>query len=144
MEGRIVLSKHDFLRLRSLLGGPGRKVANDREHLLDLQEEMDRATVVEPEQLPPEVVAIDSRVVVLDQGSGVSSTYTLVLPAEADASRGAISVLAPLGTALLGYRTGDEVEWDTPGGLRKLKITAVEHGEPNGDDPEPRSGTLVA
>ncbi len=144
MEGRIVLSKHDFLRLRSLLGGPGRKVANDREHLLDLQEEMDRATVVEPEQLPPEVVAIDSRVTVLDQGSGVSNTYTLVLPAEADASRGAISVLAPLGTALLGYRNGDEVEWDTPGGLRQLKITAVEHGEPNGDGPGPRTDTLIA
>ena len=129
MDSRIVLSRHDLLRLRALMSSRHRASAADREHLLDLEGEMERATIVAPESLPSDVVAIESTVIVLDVESGAHNHYTLVLPADADIAEGRISVLAPLGTALLGCRVGDEVEWPMPGGLRRLRIEAVQHGE---------------
>jgi regulator of nucleoside diphosphate kinase len=62
---------------------------------------------------------------VLDLVSGERHELTLVLPRESDAGTGRVSVLAPLGTALLGYRVGDEIEWLMPGGLRRLRIEEV-------------------
>jgi regulator of nucleoside diphosphate kinase len=62
---------------------------------------------------------------VRDLDSGVRRVYTLVLPSQADVTRGSISILAPLGTALLGYRAGDEVEWRMPGGPVRLTIEEV-------------------
>jgi len=64
---------------------------------------------------------------VTDLDGGHQRTLTLVLPGEADSSQGKISVLAPIGTALLGYRVGDTVEWRVPGGLRRFRIDAVLH-----------------
>jgi regulator of nucleoside diphosphate kinase len=49
----------------------------------------------------------------------------VVFPSEADSEQGKISILAPVGTALLGYRVGDTVEWKLPGGLRRLKIERI-------------------
>jgi regulator of nucleoside diphosphate kinase len=66
-----------------------------------------------------------SEVRVLDLESGGLSDYTLVFPREADVSAKRISVLAPLGTALLGFRKGDTVEWMMPGGIRRLRIERV-------------------
>jgi regulator of nucleoside diphosphate kinase len=135
MENRIVVSRHDLLRLRALLGSHARTAAGDRAHLLDLKEEMERATVIDTESLPSNVVAIESTVIVLDVESGAHNHYTLVLPSHADVAQGRISVLAPLGTALLGCRTGEIVEWRMPGGLRRLRIEAVQHPQPTGDKP---------
>lgn len=135
MEKRIVLSRTDVLRLRGLLANDRSLTAEDRETLLDLREEMDRATIVDADRLPEDVVALDTSVRVRDIETGERSTYTLVCPAQADPARGRISVLAPLGTALLGYRTGDEVEWPMPRGLRQLKIEAVMRQHESPDDP---------
>lgn len=52
-------------------------------------------------------------------------TYMLVYPYEANINRGRLSVLAPIGTALLGYRVGDIIEWPTPGGDRRLRVEAI-------------------
>jgi regulator of nucleoside diphosphate kinase len=123
MEKRIVLSKRDVMRLRGLLRNHYSLTALDQENLLDLREEMDRASVVD--EVPEDVVALDTSVLVRDVESHQCHTYTLVFPAQADLTEGRVSVLAPLGTALLGYRTGDEVEWWMPGGWRRLKIEAV-------------------
>lgn len=135
MDKRIVLSKRDVMRLRALFGRTHSLSAMDRENLLDLQQEVERAVIVEDEQLPEDVVALDSRVLVRDVESGVCSVYTLVSPSQADLSNGRVSVLAPLGTALLGFRRGDEVEWWMPGGWRRLRIEAVMQSERSPDRP---------
>ncbi len=135
METRIMVSRPDLLWLRTLLGASARAAAVDREHLLDLQEELERAVVVEAGSLPADVVALASGVTVLDVESGVHSEYTLVLPPQSDVAGGRISVLAPLGTALLGCRVGDVVEWCMPGGLRRLRIEAVKHSQHLDDGP---------
>jgi regulator of nucleoside diphosphate kinase len=67
---------------------------------------------------------------ILDLSNGTRQELTLVGPAEANVSARRISVLAPLGTALLGYREGDEVEWLMPGGVRRLRIESVQAAHP--------------
>jgi regulator of nucleoside diphosphate kinase len=99
--------------------------------------ELERALVLEADELTPDVITMHARVDVLDLTSGARDEWTLVYPAEADLSAHRISVLAPLGTALLGYREGDELEWKMPGGLRRLRVEKVRqpkaHSTP--DDP---------
>lgn len=144
MDKRIVLSKHDLMRLRALFGTYASLSAMDRENLLDLREEVERANIVDTDQLPADVVALDSSVVVRDVETGVCSSYTVVLPSQADLSAGRVSILAPLGTALLGFRKGDEVEWYMPSGLRRLKIEAVTQAEKWPEDPVPGPGDRLA
>jgi regulator of nucleoside diphosphate kinase len=120
----IVITKIDAARLRELLAVRARS-ARDQDHLEELAEELERARIAEPEDVPADVITIYTRVEVFDLVSGERRELTLVLPRESDATAGRISVLAPLGTALLGYRAGDEVEWQMPGGLRRLRIERV-------------------
>lgn len=135
MEKRIVLSRPDLLRLRALIRNHRPSTAVDRETLLDLQAELERAFVVEADEFPDDIVALDTRVLVRDLATNRCNVYTLVRPAQADPTNGSVSVLAPLGTALLGYRKGDEVEWWMPGGLRRLKIEAVMQPQHSPDGP---------
>jgi len=125
MQNRpIVVTEIDAARLRALLAVRAR-AGHDQDHLHDLAAELERARIAEPEDVSADVITIHTRLQVLDLVSGERRELTLVLPHESDASAGRISVLAPLGTALLGYREGDEVEWLMPGGLRRLRIEHV-------------------
>ena len=121
---RIELSRADLQRLRSILDVRNTSL-HDREHLLDLQQEIDEARIVDTDDIDADVVTMHSEVRVRDRTTGVSRDYTLVTPAHADLAAGRLSVLAPLGTALLGYREGDEVEWQMPGGPRLMRIERV-------------------
>lgn len=123
-NSRIVLSKPDVHRLRAILGAR-RGSLHDRAHLQDLHEELERARIVDEDGITPDIVTIESEARVRDSATGASSDYVLVPPARADLAAGYLSVLAPLGTALLGCREGDEVEWQMPGGVRKLRIESV-------------------
>jgi regulator of nucleoside diphosphate kinase len=121
-EHPIVVTELDARKLRRLLGGHGEGSLRDEEHLRKLKSELERALVVDAAEVPTDVITMYTRVLVLDLGSGQRNEYVLVVPGDSDVSARRISVLAPLGTALLGYREGDEVEWEMPGGLRRLRI----------------------
>jgi regulator of nucleoside diphosphate kinase len=123
-NNRIVVTRPDVERLRAILGAYGGTV-RDREHLLDLRDEIERARIVAEHEIPAAVVTLQSQVRVRDRVTGICSEYTVVSPSQSNVSSGHISVLAPLGTALLGYREGDEVEWRMPGGVRRLQIEKV-------------------
>jgi len=123
-NNRIVVTSQDLDRLRAILGAPGGS-PRDREHLLDLRDELEQARVVDEEEIPADVITLQSEVRVRDGETRVTSDYKLVSPAQANVRAGYVSVLAPLGTALLGYREGDEVEWRMPGGVRRLQIERV-------------------
>jgi regulator of nucleoside diphosphate kinase len=127
----IVVAEADARRLRGLLAARRQSTAHDAEHLRQLELELERAVLVSAHAVPAEVVTMESAVSVLDLASGESHDYTLVYPAEADPAVGRISVLAPLGTALLGYREGDEFEWKMPGGVRRLRIESVRSPDEN-------------
>jgi regulator of nucleoside diphosphate kinase len=120
----IVITESDAAKLRGLLATRAR-AERDRHHLEELLTELERAVIVEPHEVPHDVITMQTRVRVRDLMSGERRDLMLVLPTEADVRAQRISVLAPLGTALLGYREGDEVEWVMPGGLRHMRVERV-------------------
>lgn len=80
--------------------------------------------MVEPDAIPRDVVTMNSEVRVKDLDSGDIKVYTLVFPSQAR-TKNSISILAPIGTAMLGYRVGDVIEWHVPKGIRRLKVLDV-------------------
>lgn len=120
----ILITRTDAARLRELLATRAR-AERDQNHLLELAEELERARIAGSDEVPADVIGINSHIQVLDLASGERRYLTLVLPPDSDARAGRISVLAPMGTALLGFRAGDEVVWQMPGGLRRLRIESV-------------------
>lgn len=121
---QILITREDKRRLLRILPRIGTEYV-DREDLILLAEEIERAVEVEPDDVPADVVTLNSTARVTDLENGATTDYTIVMPGEANYEAGKISVLAPLGTALLGYRVGDEIEWEMPRGVRRLRIDAV-------------------
>jgi len=126
MKGRdIWVTDFDLERLRKLLEGTRLWSSRDREHLEQLDEELARAHIVSATDIPPEVVTMNTRLQLRDLDSGKDMVFTLVFPSDADAERSKVSVLAPLGTAVLGFRRGDTFEWHMPGRVRRLQVGEV-------------------
>jgi regulator of nucleoside diphosphate kinase len=121
---QILITKADFDRLRGLVDSP-RYRATHASLLAGLKEELDRGKTVPSEEVPHEVVTMHSQVRIRDLKSGESETFTLVYPEDADITEGRLSVLAPLGTALLGTRVGQIVKFDAPAGQRRLKVEHI-------------------
>lgn len=92
-----------------------------------LEQELDRANVVGATEVSGQIVTMHSRVRVRDLDRDVEVVCSIVLPGEANADAMRISVLAPLGMALIGNRAGDVVRFVTPGGLRRVRIIAIEY-----------------
>ena len=121
----IVVTEADENRLRGLLEDELGTSLRDQAHLQELQSELERAVILRTKDVPAEVITMHSRMRVLDLNDGTRHDFMLVFPSEADVEARRISVLAPIGTALLGFRQGDEVEWMMPGGVRRLRVERV-------------------
>jgi len=117
----IYLSKADHRVLNSLISGLSAK----NNIVCLLRAELSRAIVLEADEVPDEAIGLDSQVEIEDLESGEREIYTLSLPAQSDFDQGRLSVLAPIGAGLLGYQEGDEIEWPTPGGLRRIRVINV-------------------
>ena len=125
LDREIVITDFDQSRLRNVLESVRRWNARDRTHLDDLEAELDRADVVLPVDVPFDVVTMNSEVAVRDLDSNEEMTFAVVFPSDADVNRRRISILAPIGTAVLGSRVGDMIDWKVPGRSRRLKIERV-------------------
>jgi regulator of nucleoside diphosphate kinase len=125
MPKRIIVTTFDIERLEQLLEStlPHAHAAR----LGALEQELDRADVVAEDKISKNIVTMNSRVRLLDLDRDVEVVCSIVFPAQADADQKRISVLAPLGTALLEYRVGHVVRFPAPGGPRRVKITAIEY-----------------
>jgi len=124
-ERTIYVTEFDLKRLSGLLDCPQSWGNKDRDYFARLGEELEMAQVISPQEIPDDVVTMHSQARVRDLKSNEEMVFTLVFPAEADYERGRLSVLAPIGMALLGYRAGETVEWKVPSGVRRLKIEQV-------------------
>jgi regulator of nucleoside diphosphate kinase len=124
-ERAIFVTEEDFGRLEGLLAGAARQEGRDRENVRRLAEELDRAQVVPADSIPADVVTMNSEVVLRNLDTGEAMVFTVVFPGKANVEQQRLSVLAPLGAAVLGYRAGDVIEWEMPGGVRRLKIEKV-------------------
>jgi len=121
----IYITSFDLERLTRVIEFHKPKSAFDQENLDCLINDLDRATVVEPKEIPPNVVTMNSRLYLRDIDSGEEMMLTLVFPADADVSQCKVSILAPVGAAVIGYRTGDIIEWKIPSGVKRLTIENI-------------------
>jgi regulator of nucleoside diphosphate kinase len=116
----------DHEELSCAIVAAGKLSDRARAEVTGLRSELERAEIVAPDEVPPDVITMNSRAELLDLDTNERMEFTLVFPAQADIEEGKISILAPLGTAMLGYRVGDEFEWAVPHGYRRLRVTQIE------------------
>jgi regulator of nucleoside diphosphate kinase len=121
----ILISDVDHQRLEALIESVRRNGNFREDYLGALVGELKRARVVPRSSLPPEVITMNSVVRLRDLDSDEEEEYELVYPGDASLAENRISVLAPIGTAILGYRRGDLIEWPVPAGLRRLRVEEV-------------------
>jgi regulator of nucleoside diphosphate kinase len=94
----------------------------------ELQRELARAVLVSSAAMPPDVVTMNSTVIYRDESADVRRAVTIVYPRDADPAEGRISVLSPIGTALLGLSVGHSIQWDFPDGSRRtLRVDELVH-----------------
>ncbi len=126
MSGKpICITQFDLERLQKLLLDAQSTEYRKSEYLEKLRQELNRAEIVLPQAVPADVITMNSTVSLVDLDTGEEETYTLVFPENADHTLGRISVLAPIGTAMLGYEVGDVFEWEVPAGKRRLRVGKI-------------------
>ena len=130
---KIVVNADDLAHIEALAEGAMQRNPALADRLLD---ELGRARIVAPAKMPANVVSIGSTVTYRDESTGLEKTVTLVFPEDADITRQRVSVMTPIGVALLGLAEGAEFYWVTRDNQRRmLSVTKVEQAAPS-DGPE--------
>jgi len=124
-DRQIFVTANDLRRLKDLLSVAGAFNYRDRNDLKSLESELGRAKVVESRDIPPNVVTMNTRLRFVDLDDATKMEVTLVFPSDANINDGKMSVLSPIGTALLGYGKGDKIEWAVPAGTRRIQIEDI-------------------
>ncbi|MBZ0300847.1 MAG: nucleoside diphosphate kinase regulator [Anaerolineae bacterium] len=119
----IRITSLDMQRLRNLLDKPD--LMQQKPYLLELEREIEQAVVVQSSEVPPDTITMNSTVQLIDLQTGEDLILTLVYPDRANISEGRISVLAPVGMAILGCSEGETVQWEVPDGFRSLKVDHI-------------------
>lgn len=125
MSRSIFITSKDQERLEKLIQLEEEFATDSKAPLQELKDELKRAVVTEPQNIPHDVITMRSQVLLKDLSSGEEMIYTLVYPDEANILEGKISVLAPIGMAILGYREKDRVDWAIPEGIAQLKVEKI-------------------
>jgi regulator of nucleoside diphosphate kinase len=120
-----IITSADRRRLGTLIDTAAQDRLVERRYLNDLEAELERATAIEPQEVPADVITMNSEVRLRDLDADEALEFTLVYPRDASPNEGRVSVLAPIGTAIIGYRTGDVIEWQVPAGTVRLKVEEV-------------------
>ncbi len=125
MRTQLQISNLDYQRLINLLQKIKTTMKDDLHNIETLEAEIEKAKRIEPRKMKTNVVTMNSDVEVTDEDTGRLMKFKLVYPDEADFKTGKLSVLSPLGCALIGYSEGDVVEFRVPAGSKKVKIGKI-------------------
>jgi regulator of nucleoside diphosphate kinase len=120
-DSRIVITDSDLELLLRLLEQHGDAIADS------LDAELHRAVIVDRRDVPPDVVTMNSEVVYEDVATGARRAVRIVYPKDADAAAGRVSVLAPIGAALLGLRVGQAIDWEVPNGRKRIRVAELRY-----------------
>lgn len=131
--GSLILEKKEYVYLKRILNISG--YAEDHETqkcLAKLSEELKTAHIVNDDEMPYDIIRFNSKVTVLF-GNGIEKTVQVVVPMEKDIKNNKISILTPLGSALIGYSQDDSILWNFPGGTQSIQIAKVEQENTNSE-----------
>lgn len=119
----VVITEEDYQLLKQYIS-PG--VSQNE---MSLSAELKRAVIVNKDAFPRHTVRLGSKVSVLDLATNKVMEFTIAMPAHADMHQNKISILTPMGAALIGFRKGEEVQWKVPAGLKRFRILDVTNKE---------------
>lgn len=121
----VYVTEHDLKHLSALVDEAHWQPQRQQADIERLEAELKRRTRLPSDEVPPDVITLNSRVQLLELDTGETYSCTLVLPHDADISQLNISVLSPVGLAMLGHRVGDVFDGPAPAGVRRLEVTAI-------------------
>ncbi|MEI7884359.1 MAG: nucleoside diphosphate kinase regulator [Clostridia bacterium] len=125
MARQIFITEKDKKRLLALISETKEFGKGNKEYLKALEQELELAQEVVTELVPNDVITMNSKVCLRDLESGEDMVFTLVYPHEANIKADKISILAPVGTAILGFSIGDVITWNVPDGLLNLQVIDI-------------------
>jgi regulator of nucleoside diphosphate kinase len=121
----VVLLKDDYELLSSYCKNKSGFRVNEKQNFSKLTEELHKAVVLRKEHFPPDIVRLNSTAIIKDLETERVLAITVVMPEHADIKNNKVSVLAPIGTALIGFQKGTEVTWEVPSGQKRFTIMEV-------------------
>lgn len=122
---KTIITIPDSERLIKLIDDADTGTANDKRHVEELKAKLKSSRVVASNTVPPDVITMNSEVLLSDADEKDDNVYSLVYPDTADIASNRLSVLAPVGTAILGGREGETIEWEVPGGKVRVSIKKI-------------------
>lgn len=127
--GSIVLEKKEYVTLKQLLNlSDSYKESTRKSSILRLKEELKSAIILDEKELPEDIIRFNSNVVVATK-DGWQNDFQLVAVAESNFANKKVSILTPMGLAIIGYAQGDIIDWEFPGGVKSLEIKEVKQTE---------------
>lgn len=121
---KIYITESDKIKLEKIIQESLHQNIYKEEYIKSLLAEIEIAKVVKPKAVPKDVITMNSKVCLVSP-EGDEEEYTLVFPNEANVMENKISILAPVGTAMIGYKAGDIIEWPVPDGIIKFKVKEI-------------------
>ena len=119
------MSRVDYARIKKCINDAKQLKSISITEAEKLMEELNSATIVEPEDMPSDVVTMNSIIKMSFPNIDKHVQFQIVYPNQANVKENKISIFSPIATALIGYKIGDEIEWLVPGGLTKIKIVEI-------------------
>jgi regulator of nucleoside diphosphate kinase len=126
-DNQVVLLQEDYDLLNAYFHRGASAVVDEKQNFKSLAEELNRATILPEKEFPADIVRLNSTAIIKDMDTNRVITVTIVMPGQADVKKNKVSVLAPVGTALIGFRKGQQVTWEVPSGTRHFIIMEVYH-----------------
>lgn len=124
---KIILNKLDYLRIQKHIKEARQRKTIEAVEAEKLIAELESATLVEPQDIPADVVTMNSVVKISFDGEPRQQEFKIVYPEEADFKAKRVSIFSPVATALIGFRVGDLIEWMVPGGIKKIRIDGISY-----------------
>ncbi|MCB9319467.1 MAG: nucleoside diphosphate kinase regulator [Lewinellaceae bacterium] len=121
----IMMNKLDYVRIQKAINDAKQTRSLKASEALNLLQELKSAKIVEPTEIPANVVTMNTIVKISFLNTSKTVQFQIAYPQEANLKKNKISILSPIATALIGYKVGDEIEWIVPAGLTKVKIEEI-------------------
>ena len=129
INNQLVVMKDDYNLLKTYLNNRSGKTTFDRQNAEDLFAELKKAKLVSKDEFPADVVRLNSTVRIKPEDKDYVMELTIVTPDKADIKERKISIMSPIGTALIGFRQGENVKWQVPSGKKTFTILEVNNGK---------------